>query len=88
MTREEVYTAIDSERDYQLKMWSDYQNDDNTTDNPLTIGENLVLIQSYLNKPMEAWVLEKKPCINTLDNIRKIAGICVRTGEQHGMPKR
>jgi hypothetical protein len=82
-TREEVYAAIDSERAYQDGLWPVDPN------NPrLLIGEFLVLLDVYLRKAQEEWVVESKPEVNSLNTVRKIAGIAVNCMEQHGAPHR
>lgn len=88
MTRKEVYEALDSEMEYKIKLWHDYQNNDKEKNNPLEVGEFLCLIDQYVAQAKEVWVSEKKPCTKTLDVIRKIGGIIVDCGEQHGLPNR
>jgi hypothetical protein len=83
-TREEVYKAIDSERNYQDSLWST----DGGFSNPLLIGEFLVLLDVYLRKAQDEWTAESKPEINSLNTVRKIAGIAVNCMEQHGAPLR
>jgi len=81
-TREEVFAAINSERDYQQQVWAGA---DGEIDNPLTPGEFLTLIRVYLRKAEEAWTVEDgMPEPNTVDIVRKIAGIAVNCMEQHG----
>ena len=82
-TREEVFEAINSERDYQDSLWSEEGNS-----NPLLLGEFLVLLDVYIRKAQEEWTVEPKPEINSLNTIRKIAGIAVNCMEQNGAPKR
>ncbi len=83
-TREEVFEAINGERAYQDSLWPD----DEGFSNPLLIGEFLVLLDVYLRKAQEEWTVEPKPEINSLNTVRKIAGIAVNCLEQHGAPKR
>lgn len=82
-TREEVFEAINSERDYQDSLWSEEGHR-----NPLLIGEFLVLLSVYIRKAQEEWTVEPKPEINSLNTVRKIAGIAVNCMEQNGAPKR
>ena len=84
VTRKEVYSAIDSERNYQDRLWST----DDGFSNPLSIGEFLVLLEVYLRKAQSEWTTESKPEINSLNTVRKLAGISVNCLEQHGAPKR
>ena len=85
-TREQVYKAVDSERDFQDFHW---QNPDGSgTPNPLTVGENLLLIEEYAARARSEWSKEGRPEMRTLNMIRKIAGIAVRCLEEHGAPFR
>lgn len=88
--REEVYKAIDSERAYQNSQWPNAQWDGNgeVPANPLSIGEFILLLNEYVDKARNAWTIEKAPELNTLEFIRKIAGITVNAMEQHGAPQR
>lgn len=83
--RSEVYAAIDGERDYQDKVWAESSYVD---PRPLSIGEDLLLMEEYLAKARLAWTIERRPEIDALNNIRKIAGIATRSMENHGAPKR
>lgn len=83
-TREEVYKAIDGERDYQTSLWGT----DEGFSNPLLIGEFLTLLEVYLRKAQEEWIVEPRPEVNSLNTVRKIAGIAVNCMEQHGAPQR
>ncbi len=82
MKREEVYQVIDGERDYQDSLGSD-----RTEGFTHSVGDSLVLLDTYLRKAKDAWSLNAG---NTaaLHEIRKIAGIAVRCMEQNGAPER
>ena len=84
-TRDEVYTAIDSERDYQDRVWHRKENTDPTA---LTIGEYILLLEEYTAHARREWTLEPKPEVNSLEFIRKVGGIAVNCMEQHGAPHR
>ena len=84
--REDVYAAIDTERDYQDAKWP--QDGRPEAPNPLSVGEFLLLIEEYAAKARTEWANEKKPEERTLREIRKIAGIAVNCMEQHGAPHR
>jgi len=89
--RSEVYAAIDSERDYQDRVWAENNpaNPTHPTDpRPLSIGEDILLIEEYARRARAKWTGELRPEIGALDIIRKIAGIAVRCMETHGAPKR
>ena len=92
--RQEVYAAIDSERDYQDQVWAS-----NNPANPqppregeparaLSIGEDILLMEEYLTRARAQWTKEARPEWGALDIIRKVAGIAVRCMETNGAPKR
>lgn len=85
-TRQNVYAAIDSERDYQDSKWP--QDGSPGFPNPLSIGEQILLAEEYLHQARLAWTQEKRPEMKALNIIRKVAGICVNCMEQHGAPHR
>lgn len=82
-TRAKVYTAIDSERDYQDKKWGEMD-----AANPLTVGEFVLLLEQYAAEARAVWSREFKPNTETVDIVRKVAGIAVNCMEQHGAPHR
>ncbi len=82
-TRAEVYEAIDTERAYQLKLWSRGEADD-----PLTIGEYVLLLEEYAAKARYMWSGEIAPETETLEVVRKIAALGVACMEEHGAPRR
>lgn len=82
-SRSEVYAAINTERDYQDSLWPDIQSAPRHS-----VGEDLFLIQQLLYQAGQCWQYEPKPETETLNFIRKIAGVCVRTMEAHGAPFR
>lgn len=85
--RNDVYKAIDSERDYQDSLGKERARSPGI--DSLTQAENLVLISHYLRKAEDAWVLNPGEAVEETQNIlRKIAGICVRTMEKYGSPLR
>lgn len=84
-TRQDVFKAIDSEREYQDSCWKD---DRDGSPNPLSIGEFILLIEDYAARARANFTREKKPEMQALCEIRKIAGIAVNCMEQHGAPLR
>lgn len=83
-SREEVYKAIDSERDYQ-----DAQRPDRFTEPVLPISGELLCIQEYLNRTNITYVTSAgETPLECLNGLRKIAAMCVRAMEHHGAPKR
>lgn len=97
-TREEVYAAIDSELDYQASIWKDPENRE--TSNPLTVGEFVLLVEEYAARARQLWSSEPKELartnsgecyyteVQTLEFMRKIAGIAANCMIQHGAPQR
>ena len=83
MSREEVYKAIDSERDYQDKMSASSDRPDMIED--LHIGDTITAIQRNLNQATETWYLGAVPHDEALKHFRKIAALCVKAGERYGM---
>jgi hypothetical protein len=84
ITRQEVYLAIDTEREYQ-----DVLSPDRREAREMTIGEELVLLKEYLDRTFREWT--DAPGIAplaSLNGVRKIAAIAVRAMENHGAPPR
>lgn len=78
MQRAEVYSAFDSEREYQLALWGD---------KPQSVGAFITMLDVYVEKAKKAWI-EANHDRDALDVIRKIGGIVTACGEQHGLPFR
>ena len=81
--RNEVYSAINGERDYQDQRWADTD-----VDKRLSVGEGVLLIEEYAARARETWAGEPNPELGTLQVIRKIAALAVRVMEAHGAPRR
>lgn len=81
-TRQEVYAAIDTERNYQDSKWSPVE------DHQHTIEEWLVYIQDYLTEAIHQASRNASPSPDALDTIRKITGMGVACMEQNGAPVR
>ena len=83
-TRQEVFRAIDSERDYQdaqcLARYPTYRGNHE-------VGAFLTMFRSYLLRAEEAWTSNDGDA-QALEVIRKLAGIAVNCMEQHGAPQR
>jgi len=82
MKRNIVYQIIDSEREFQDRFCRDQGIDSNKT-----LGEFLTLIRAYANKADNAWV-GRDGHRNALEEVRKIAAICVACMESHGAQDR
>ena len=85
--RDEVYAAIDSERDYQDKKWGDTLSGGRPGDGTRTVDEFALYIAGYTNDLIvnASHFAEQK---DKLDIIRKIGGLCVACMEQNGAPRR
>lgn len=83
--RVDAYDAINSERDYQDRLWTESGANGNGI---LSIGEQILLIEEYVTQARHSWSREAQPEMNALNIIRKIAGIAVHCMEDHGSPKR
>lgn len=78
MDRLDVYNVIDSERNFQDRFIQDKNLNPNKT-----VGEYLTLIRTYANKADAAWTGQVGDN-GALEEIRKIAAICVSCMEKHG----
>lgn len=78
-TRQEVFDAINSERDYQDALSRNAVKDQQ----PL---EQLAIIRRICRDMEDAWY--ENPGQPPMDFMRKIAATAVRCMEQHGAPKR
>lgn len=78
-TRQEVYAAIDSEREYQNTL----ARNDVKNQTPM---EQAALIRFLLTELDRMWY--QNPGYPPMDIFRKIAGVAVRSMEEHGAPKR
>jgi hypothetical protein len=86
MTREQVYKAIDTEREYQRSLVNDPGRPDIRWD--MHIGDHLTAIQYNLQQAINAWYKDSGSYPATMEYLRKIAGLCVQAGEIFGMPDR
>ncbi len=86
-TRQEVYNAIDSERDYQDGRWNSQTT---TSDGRHSLEEWCTYIEDYVNEAQH--ILSRLPKQEAgpqaLHIIRKVAAMAVCAMEQHGAPRR
>lgn len=80
--REDVYKAIDSEREYQENLGAG-----RTDGRTHTVGEFLVMLQRYVDHAFAAWT-DNAGDQAALNQVRKVAGIAVNCMEKHGAPHR
>lgn len=81
MKRENVYSAIDSERDFQDARWGTVEQ------HPHEVGSWILIMEKLLADAREAWAGNAGDA-KALDEIRKVAAVAVACGEQHGLPSR
>jgi hypothetical protein len=77
-TRQQVYAAIDTERDYQ-----DSLPPNRTDGRQHTVGDYILMMEEYVALARVSWVNQSGDYA-ALDVIRKVAGIAVRCMEEHG----
>lgn len=85
--RNDVYKAIDSERDYQQSKWGNTLSGGRPGNGDRSVDEFILYISGYSNDLVNlgshfADTNEK------LEFVRKVAGLCVACMEQHGAPHR
>ena len=81
-TRQEVYEAVDTEREYQDRLPQG-----RTDGREHTVGEFLTMLQYYMTEAQKAWTTNAGDAA-ALHVVRKIAGISVNCMEKWGAPKR
>lgn len=86
-SRDEVYAAIDGERDYQDTKWGSTLSSGRLGNGERTIDEFVMYTAGYAGKLLN-YASEFGDGVEKLRIIRKIAGLCVACMEQHGAPKR
>lgn len=84
LTRQQVYSLIDGERNYQDSLGPDRRL---PTEIPHTTGDYLVMLDTYVRKAKDAWTnTAGDPA--ALEQIRKVAAIAVHCMEDNGAPPR
>jgi hypothetical protein len=87
VTRQEVYNAIDSEREYQNSRW----NENTTTSlNKHSLEEWFMYMEDYLNeaKHVLSRTARQEADPIALNIMRKVVTLGVAAMEEHGAPKR
>lgn len=89
MNRQDVYAAIDSERDYQEEVWSS----SNKSSGATNVSSFILWMERYLHQARElASTRDETPetesCDEIMDVVRKVAALAVACGEINGMPER
>lgn len=83
--RKKVFQLIESERNFQEENKPD-KNSHIVDDFPL--GSGLSAIEEKLRIARSMWYNSVQPHQEAMNEIRKIAAICVQMGEKYGMPER
>lgn len=86
-SREQVYKAIDSERDYQEEMWGSTFSSDQPGNGDRTLDEFALYIEGYADD-LARVASHSVSVTEKLNIVRKIAGLCTACMEQHGAPHR
>lgn len=86
-TRQEVYAAIDTEREYQDARRGNSARDD--VEDNRDLGSLITLIDVYLDKAKVAFSgPHPRGRENTVEILRKVVGLGVLAMERYGAPKR
>lgn len=87
MTRTEVFKALDTERDYQLRRWGYRQGDSTMKEATHSVGEFLVYMQDYLTEAFHE--ASRAPGDATaIEVMRKVVALGIACFEQNGVPVR
>jgi len=81
MKRNQVFYSIHTERMYQERKYGQLDK------HPHEVGGYLTLMQVHLTKAMQNWAGNSND-VSALHEIRKVIGLGVACGEQHGLPNR
>lgn len=83
MERTKVYDIIDGERNYQNGLNPGWNHKGKAG-----VGEEILLMEEYLNQARELWTKSYGDNMPALNKIRSVAALCVRCMENHGCPQR
>lgn len=86
MERQDVYKAIDSERDYQEEMTRNEFRPDMISD--LHLGDTIAAMQYNLDLARVNWYQGAVPHTTAMEFIRKVCALGVQIAEKQGMPSR
>lgn len=86
-TRQEVYSAIDTERDYQDSLWNEGTT---TSGGRHTVPEFLLYMEHYLTEARRVSSTHPDPeaVFLALELVRKVTALGVSCMEQNGAPRR
>ena len=86
-SRDKVFEALTSEREYQTKRWGYRQNDGSFKEPDHSVCDYMVYIKHYLAKAF-AEASEKPGSGDALEMLRKVVTLGVACFEQHGVTPR
>ena len=88
MKREQVYKALDTEREYQDNATADDARSD-MVDN-FSLGQAILAMEELLLRARLEWYHDtpQDNYQNTMQQLRKVTGVGVMMGEKYGMPER
>ena len=88
MDRKDVYTALDTEREYQEKMTINSDRPDMISE--FNTSTALLAMDVTLERAKSAWYNDNPDDSyqDTMEHLRKIAGMIVQMGEKYGIPNR
>lgn len=81
ISRQDVYSLIDGEREYQAAQWEHGEISQ-------SLGEYILMAEEYILKARQEWQQTAEPEIAARECMRKIAAICVQSMEVHDTPGR
>lgn len=87
MMREEVYQRLDDERTYQEQRWGVRNAGGQYVEAEHSVGDFLVFVDKYVADAKRALTTQASDR-GALEELRKVAGLCVACFEQHGVPRR
>lgn len=82
-SRQEVYAAVDSEREYQNRLWPGQYGESKKHE----LDAFVLYIAGYTNRLIDK-ASSTDDVTERLNFVRKVAGLCVACMEQHGAPHR
>lgn len=87
--RDLAFEALETERDYQDRVWRENAGLD-ATQPVRTVAEEAYMLEAYVQKARDAWLVAPRntEVAVTTDILRKCGGIVLRALENHGAPKR
>lgn len=86
-SRQKIFDAIDSERDYQVRRWGRRQPDGSFKESQRSVGDYLTFMRHYLNEADTGLSVASSDVV-ALEMLRKVVTLGVRCFEEHGIKPR